>query len=116
MRSVPISCFIHRCEDAKACDKWSTFVKIELNESFVHLRKRLAIEDYAGFKTRAAEKGIAKLNFLLGVKHKKPNPPEFPNGRPYTATTEDEWIFYKEFLLGMEGKEYELVGRSLFDL
>ena len=116
MRSVPVSCFIYRCEEAKACDKWSTFVKIELNESFVHLWKRFAIEDYGGFKTRAAEKGIAKLDFLLGVKHKKPDPPEFPNGRLYTATTEDEWIIYKEFLLNMEGKEYELVGRSIFDL
>ena len=111
MHSVPVSCFIYRCEEAKACGNWSNFVKIELNESFVHLRKRFVIEDYRGFKTRAAEKGIGKLDFLLGVKYKKPNPPEFLNGRLYTATTEDEWIIYKEFLLGMEGKEYELVGR-----
>ena len=75
-RSVPVSCFIYHCEEAKACDKWSAFVKIELNESFVHLRKRFAFEDYGGFKRRAAEKGIAQLDFLLGVKHKKPNPPE----------------------------------------
>ena len=51
MRSVPVSCLSrYRCEEAK----WSTFVKIELNESFVHLRKRFAIEDYGGFKTRPA--------------------------------------------------------------
>ena len=69
-----------------------------------------------GIQTKAAEKGIGKLDFLLGVKHKKPDPPEFPNGRLYTATTEDEWAIYKEFLFGIEGKEYELVGRSIFDL
>ena len=50
------------------------------------------------------------------MRHKKPDPPEFPNGQLYTATTEDERIIYKEFLLGMEGKEYELVGKSIFDL
>ena len=111
-----VSCFMYRCEEAKACDKWSTYVKIELNESLVHQRKRFAIKDYGGFKTKAAEKGIGKLDFLLGVKHKKPDPPEFPNGRLYTATTEDEWAIYKEFLFGIEGKEYELVGRSIFDL
>ena len=116
MRFVPVSCFMYRCEEAKACDKWSTYVKIELNESLVHLRKRFAINDYGGFKTKAAEKGIGKLDFLLGVKHKKPDPPEFPNGRLYMATTEDEWAIYKEFLFGIEGKEYELVGRSIFDL
>ena len=116
IRFVPVSCFMYRCEEAKACDKWSTYVKIELNESLVHLRKRFAINDYGGFKTKAAEKGIGKLDFLLGVKHKKPDPQEFPNGRLYTATTEDEWAIYKEFLFGIEGKEYELVGRSIFDL
>ena len=31
-------------------------------------------------------------------------------------TTEDEWAIYKEFLFSIEGKEYELVGRSIFDL
>ena len=45
-----VSCFIYRFEEAKACDKWSTFVKIELNESFIHLRKRFAIEDYGGLQ------------------------------------------------------------------
>ena len=72
---------MYRCEEAKACDKWSTYVKIELNESLVHLRERFAINDYGVFKTKAAGKGI-----------------------------------YKEFLFGIEGKEYELVGRSIFDL
>ena len=115
VRFVPVSCFIYRSEEAKPCDKWSTFVKIELKETFVDLRKRFAINDYGGFKNRAAEKGAAKLDFQLGVKHKKPDPPEFPNGRLYTANTEEEWIIYKEFLFGSDGKEYELVGRSIFE-
>ena len=83
MRFVPVSCFMYRCEEAKACDKWCTYVNIELNESLVHLRKRIAINDSAGFKIKAAEKGIGKLDFLLGVKHKKADPPEIPNGRLY---------------------------------
>ena len=84
-RFVPVSCFIYRSEEAKPCDKWSTFVKIELKETFVDLRKRFAINDYGGFKNRAA------------------------------TNTEEEWIIYKEFLFGSDGKEYELVGRSIFE-
>ena len=107
--------FYYRREEAKPCDKWSTFVKIELKETLVDRRKRFAINDYGGFKNKAAEKGAGKLDFQLGVKHKKPDPPEFPNGRLYTANTGEEWIIYKECLFGNDGKEYELVGRSIFE-
>ena len=64
VRFVPVSCFIYRREEAKPCDKWSTFVKIELKETLVDLRKRFAINYYGGFKNRAAEKGAGKLDFL----------------------------------------------------
>ncbi|XP_068685669.1 uncharacterized protein [Montipora foliosa] len=63
-------------------------------------------------KRKQLRKGLESSILLLGVKHKKPDPPEFPNGRPYTATTEDEWAIYKEFLIGIEGKEYELVVKA----
>ena len=55
-------------------------MKIGLKETLVDLRKKLAINDYGGFRNKAAEKGARKLDFQLGVKHKKPDPPEFPNG------------------------------------
>ena len=81
VRFMPVSCFIYRSEEAKPYDKWSTFVKIELKETLADLRKRFPINDYGGFKNKPAEKGTGKLDFKLGVKHKKPDPPEFPNGR-----------------------------------
>ena len=81
LRFVPVSCFIYRSEKAKPCNKWSTFVKIELKETLLDLRERFAINDYGGFKNKAAEKGAGKPDFQLGVKHKKPDPPEFPNSR-----------------------------------
>ena len=46
-------------------------MKIELKETLVDLRKRFAINDYGGLKNKAAEKGAGKLDFQLGVKHKK---------------------------------------------
>ncbi|CAH3106997.1 unnamed protein product, partial [Pocillopora meandrina] len=49
--------------------------------------------------------------FSFGVKHKKPEPPDFPNGRLFTVSSEDEWQIYQEFLFGEDGKEYELVGK-----
>ena len=76
-----VSCFIYRSEKAKPCNKWSTFVKIELKETLLDLPKRFATNDYGGFKNKAAEKGAGKPDFQLGVKHKKPDPPEFPNSR-----------------------------------
>ena len=54
MRFLPVSCFIYRSEEAKPCDKWSTFVKIELKETSVELRERFAINDYGGFKNKGA--------------------------------------------------------------
>ena len=53
VRFVPVSCFIYRSEEAKACDKWSIFVKIKLKETMVDLRERFAINDYGGFKKQS---------------------------------------------------------------
>ena len=53
VRFVPISCFIYRSEEAKACDKWSIFVKIKLKETMVDLRERFALNDYGGFKKQS---------------------------------------------------------------
>ena len=59
---------------------------------------------------KAEERRIGKLDFGLGLKHKKPDPPEFPNGQMYMINSEEEWKIYEEFLFGSEGNEYELVG------
>ena len=53
VRFVPVSCFIYRSEEAKACDKWSIFVKIKLKETMVDLRERFALNDYGGFKKQS---------------------------------------------------------------
>ena len=42
-------------------------MKIGLKETLVDLRKKLAINDYGGFRNKAAEKGARKLDFQLGV-------------------------------------------------
>ena len=107
---LPLSCFIYRLSEPKPIEKWSTFIKIN-EESFSNLKKRFVIDGYGGFQDKARECGIEKLNFSFGVKHKKPEPPDFPNGRLFTVSSEDEWQIYQEFLFGEDGKEYELVGK-----
>ena len=101
--------FIYRLSEPKPIQKWSNFIKIN-EESFSNLKKRFVIDSYGGFQDKARECGIEKLNFSFGVKHKKPEPPDFPNGRLFTVSSEDEWQIYQDFLFGEDGKEYELVG------
>ena len=62
-----------------------------------------------GFKTKRMSVASISLVFLIGVKHKKPDPPDFPIDRLFTVSSEDEWKFYRNFMLGYSGKEYELV-------
>ena len=59
-----------RCEEAKPCDKRSTYMKIDLSETLDNLRKRFAMNDYGGFKKKAAEKG-AKTTAALEKYYKK---------------------------------------------
>ena len=54
--------------------------------------------------------GIDKLDFSIGVKHKKPDPRDSPSGRLFTVSSEDEWRIYQDFMLEDNAKEYELVG------
>ena len=108
--SLPLSRFIYRLSEPKPIEKWSTFIKIN-EESFSNLKKRFVIDGYGGFQDKARECGIEKLNFSFGVKHKEPEPPDFPNGRLFTVSSEDEWQIYQDFLFGENGKEYELVGK-----
>ena len=100
----------YRLSEPKPIEKWSTFIKIN-EESFSNLKKRFVIDGYGGFQEKARECGIEKLYFWFGVKHKKPEPPDFPNGRLFTVSSEDEWQIYQDFLFGEDGKEYELVGK-----
>ena len=44
------------------------------------------------------------------MKHKKPDPPDFPSGRLFTVSSEDEWRIYQDLMLEDNAKEYELVG------
>ena len=59
-----------RREEAKPCDKRSTYMKIDLSETLDNLRKRFAMNDYGGFKKKAAEKG-AKTTAALEKYYKK---------------------------------------------
>ena len=103
---------IYRSQEVKTSKKWSSYKKIELNQTFSDLKKRFQIADYGGFKKKAEERRIGKLDFGQGMKHKKPDPPEFPNGRMYLINSEEEWKIHEEFLFGSEGNEYELTSIS----
>ena len=61
------------------------------------------LDGYGGFQDKARECVIDKLVFSIGVKHKKPNPPDFPSGRFFTVSLEDEWKSYQDFILGNNG-------------
>ena len=74
------------------------------------LKKRFVLDD-RGFQDKARECGIDKLDFSIGVKHKKPDPPDFPSGRLFTVISGEEWKIYQDFMLGNDAKEYELVGK-----
>ena len=105
---MPVSCFLYRLGEPKPTEKWSTYVKIS-EGSLSDLKKRF-IEGYGGFQDKARECGIEKIDFSIGVKHKKPDPPDFPSGRLFTVSSEDEWQIYRGFMLGENAKDYELVG------
>ena len=49
--------------------------------SFSDFKKRFVLDGYGGFQDKARECGIDKLDFSIGVKHKKPDLPDFPSGR-----------------------------------
>ena len=81
--------------------------------SFSDFKKRFVLDGYGGFQDKAHESDeyrIDKLDFSIGVKHKKPDPPDFPSGRLFTVSSEDEWRIYQDFMLEDNAKEYELVG------
>ena len=78
--------------------------------SFSDFKKRFVLDGYGGFQDKARECGIDKLDFSIGVKHKKPDPRDFPSGRLFTVSSEDEWRIYQDFMLEDNAKEYELVG------
>lgn len=105
---LPVSCFLYRLGEPKPTEKWSTYMKIS-EGSLSELKKRF-IEGYGGFHDKARQCGIEKIDFSIGVKHKKPDPPDFPSGRLFTVSSEDEWEIYRGFMLGENAKDYELVG------
>ena len=115
-RQLPLERFLcpflvlYRLSEPKPIEKWSTFIKIN-KESFSNLKKRFVIDGYRSFQDKAGECRIEKLNFSFGVKHKKPEPPDFPNGRLFTISSEDEGQIDQDLLFGEDGKEYELVGK-----
>lgn len=94
---LPVSCFLYRLGEPKPTEKWSTYMKIS-EGSLSELKKRF-IEGYGGFHDKARQCGIEKIDFSIGVKHKKPDPPDFPpSGRLFTVSSEDEWEIYRGFM------------------
>ena len=109
---LPVSCFLYRLGEPKPTEKWSTYMKIS-EGSFSDLKTPFVLDGYGGFQDKAHESDecvIDKLDFSIGVKHKKPDPPDFPSGRLFTVSSEDEWRIYQDFMLEDNAKEYELVG------
>ena len=81
--------------------------------SFSDLKTPFVLDGYGGFQDKAHESDecvIDKLDFSIGIKHKKPDPPDFPSGRLFTVSSEDEWRIYQDFMFEVNAKEYELVG------
>ena len=87
----------------KPTEKWSIYMKIS-EGSFSDLKKRF-IKGYGAFQHKAHECGIENIDFSIGVKHKKPDPPDFPSGRLFTVSSEDEWQIYRGFMLGENAKD-----------
>ena len=58
--------------------------------SFSDFKKRFVLDGYGGFQAKPRKCGIDKLDFSIGVKHKKPDPPDFPSGRLFTVSSEDD--------------------------
>ena len=106
---LPVSCFLYRLGEPKPTEKWSTYMKIS-EGSFSDFKTDFVLDGYGGFQDKARKCGIDKLDFSIGVKHKKPDLPDFPSGRLFTVSSEDEWRIYQDFMLEDNAKEYELVG------
>ena len=90
----------------------ATYMKIS-EGSFSDFKTHFVLDGYGGFQDKAHESDecvIDKLDFSIGVKHKKPDPPDSPSGRLFTVSSEDEWRIYQDFMLEDNAKEYELVG------
>ena len=107
---LPLSCFLYWLGEPKPIQKWSTYIKISKG-SLSDRKKRFVLDGYGGFQDKACECAIDKLDFSIAVKHKKPDPPDFPSGRLFTVNLEDEWKIYQDFMLANDGKEYELVSK-----
>jgi len=78
--------------------------------SFSDFKKCFVLDGYGEFQDKARECGIDKLDFSIGVKLKKPDLPDFPSGRLFTVSSEDEWRIYQDFMLEDNAKGYELIG------
>ena len=82
---LPLSWFLYRLGELKPIEKWFTYIKIS-EGSLSDLKKRFVLDGYRGFQDKVRECGINKLDFSIGVKHKKPDPPDFPRGRHFTVS------------------------------
>ena len=100
---------MYRLGEPKPTEKWLTYTKIS-EGSFSDFKTHFVLDGYGGFQDKAHQCGIDKLDFSIGVKHKKPDLPDFPFGRLFAVSSEDEWRIYHDFMLEDNAKEYELVG------
>ena len=104
---LPLSCFLYRLGEPKPIEKWSTYIKIS-EGSLSDLKKRFVLDGYGGFQDKAREGSIDKLDFSIGVNHKKPDPPDFPSGRLFTVSSEDEWKIFPDLCWAMTEKNMSL--------
>lgn len=92
-----LSCFLCQLGEPKPIEKWSTYMYIKIGEgSLSDLKKRFVLDSYKVFQEKARKCDIDKLDFSISVKHKKPDPPDFPSGRLFTVSFEDKWKIYQE--------------------
>ena len=49
-RFLPVLCFLYETQEVKPIDKWSTYIKIKENDSYINIKNRFCICDYGGLK------------------------------------------------------------------
>lgn len=100
---LPVSWFLYRLGEPKT-DRKVVNLHEDKRRELIRFKEAF-IEGYGAFQDKARECGIEKIDFSIGVKHKKPDPPDFPSGRLFTVSPEDEWQIYRGFMLGENAKD-----------
>jgi len=76
----------------KACHRWSVMLKRErMSTSIAEFKQYLTLSH--GFKEVATSFGVMKFSTTISI-HRHMKEPQFPNGRIFLCTTQDEWLIY----------------------